>query len=84
MDQMSNAEQQQFLAYVDQQQKQEFTNSIVNWTEKSFSVCCKDFTSSQLSDKETSCIKKVFEKHTNAVKRLGLRFAEQNVLFNNK
>jgi mitochondrial import inner membrane translocase subunit TIM9 len=79
---LSATEQQQFLQMVEDQQKKEFSTSIVQWTEKCFSNCCSDFTSKTLSNKETKCIKSCFMKQTDATKRMGMRFAEENVLFN--
>jgi hypothetical protein len=78
---LSQSEQQRFLALVEQEQKKEFSASIVGWTATCFAVCCTDFTSRALSEAETVCIKQQFEKQTEAVKRMGLRFAEQNVVF---
>lgn len=79
---LSASDQKLFLATVNEQQRKEFSKSLVGWTELCFNACVNDFTSKALAPGEEKCIKKCFQKSTDAVKRMGMRFAEQNHIFN--
>ena len=52
--------------------------------DRCFNDCIQDFTSSKLSSKEESCLNKCSDKFLKHSERVGLRFAEQNELLNQR
>lgn len=78
---LSANEQNLFIQLVEEKQKGEFSQSLVNWTERCFNQCVNDFSSKATSKKEEKCIKSCFLKQTDAAKRMGMRFAEENAIF---
>ena len=77
MDQLNVKEQQEFQQIVEQKQMKDFMNLYSNLVSRCFDDCVNDFTSGNLTSKETSCIAKCSEKFLKHSERIGQRFQEQ-------
>lgn len=77
MDQLNVKEQQEFLQIVEQKQMKDFMRLYSNLVSRCFDDCVNDFTSANLTSKETSCISKCSEKFLKQSERVGQRFQEQ-------
>lgn len=81
MDQLNVKEQQEFQQIVEQKQMKDFMNLYSNLVSRCFEDCVNDFTSNNLTSKETSCIAKCSEKFLKHSERVGQRFQEQKYVF---
>lgn len=77
MDQLNVKEQQEFQQIVEQKQMKDFMRLYSNLVSKCFDDCVNDFTSANLTSKESSCIMKCSEKFLKHSERVGQRFQEQ-------
>ncbi|CAH2352474.1 mitochondrial import inner membrane translocase subunit Tim9p [[Candida] railenensis] len=77
MDQLNVKEQQEFQQIVEQKQMKDFMRLYSNLVSKCFDDCVNDFTSANLTTKESSCITKCSEKFLKHSERVGQRFQEQ-------
>lgn len=77
MDQLNVKEQQEFQQIVEQKQMKDFMRLYSNLVSRCFDDCVNDFTSANLTNKETSCIAKCSEKFLKHSERVGQRFQEQ-------
>lgn len=80
MDQLNVKEQQEFQQIVEQKQMKDFMRLYSNLVSKCFDDCVNDFTSANLTTKESSCIMKCSEKFLKHSERVGQRFQEQNAM----
>lgn len=77
MDQLNVKEQQEFQLIVEQKQMKDFMRLYSNLVSRCFDDCVNDFTSANLTSKESSCIAKCSEKFLKHSERVGQRFQEQ-------
>lgn len=77
MDQLNVKEQQEFQQIVEQKQMKDFMRLYSNLVSRCFDDCVNDFTSANLTSKESSCIAKCSEKFLKHSERVGQRFQEQ-------
>lgn len=77
MDQLNVKEQQEFQLIVEQKQMKDFMRLYSNLVSRCFDDCVNDFTSNNLTSKETTCISKCSEKFLKHSERVGQRFQEQ-------
>ncbi|KAM9916169.1 hypothetical protein OXX59_010190, partial [Metschnikowia pulcherrima] len=77
MDQLNVKEQQEFQQVVEQKQMKDFMRLYSNLVSRCFDDCVNDFTSANLTTKESSCIFKCSEKFLKHSERVGQRFQEQ-------
>lgn len=81
MDQLNVKEQQEFQQIVEQKQMKDFMRLYSNLVSRCFEDCVNDFTSANLTTKETTCISKCSEKFLKHSERVGQRFQEQKYVF---
>lgn len=81
MDQLNVKEQQEFQQLVEQKQMKDFMRLYSNLVSRCFEDCVNDFTSANLTSKETTCISKCSEKFLKHSERVGQRFQEQKYVF---
>lgn len=81
MDQLNVKEQQEFQQIVEQKQMKDFMNLYSNLVSRCFDDCVNDFTSANLTSKESSCISKCSEKFLKHSERVGQRFQEQKYVW---
>lgn len=81
MDQLNVKEQQEFQQIVEQKQMKDFMRLYSNLVSKCFEDCVNDFTSANLTTKETTCISKCSEKFLKHSERVGQRFQEQKYVY---
>lgn len=80
MDQLNVKEQQDFQQIVEQKQMKDFMKLYSNLVSRCFDDCVNDFTSTNLTNKESGCIMKCSEKFLKHSERVGQRFQEQNAM----
>lgn len=81
MDLLNVKEQQEFQQVVEQKQMKDFMRLYSNLVSRCFDDCVNDFTSANLTTKESSCISKCSEKFLKHSERVGQRFQEQKYVF---
>ncbi|PVH22877.1 mitochondrial import inner membrane translocase subunit TIM9 [Candidozyma haemuli] len=81
MDQLNVKEQQEFQQVVEQKQMKDFMRLYSNLVSRCFDDCVNDFTSANLTSKESTCIYKCSEKFLKHSERVGLRFQEQKYYY---
>lgn len=81
MDQLNVKEQQEFQQVVEQKQMKDFMRLYSNLVSRCFDDCVNDFTSANLTAKESSCISKCSEKFLKHSERVGQRFQEQKYVY---
>ena len=84
MDQLNVKEQQEFQQVVEQKQMKDFMRLYSNLVSRCFDDCVNDFTSANLTTKESSCIFKCSEKFLKHSERVGQRFQEQKYVNSSK
>lgn len=81
---LSGSDRVQMQAYLEQKQVKDFLSLYSGLVDRCFRSCAKEFNTKVLTEKENTCVDRCVEKFMKHSERVGLRFAEQNAVLQEK
>lgn len=81
---LNNSERIQMQAYLEQKQVKDFLSFYSGLVDRCFRNCCNEFNTKVLTEKENTCVDRCVDKFMKHSERVGLRFAEQNAVLQEK